>query len=237
MPSPKGSALVAKGVQPPPPAVTKFSPEVMAGLVIKGDLSGLSMEQKTTYYVAMANACGLNPATRPFEFLELNGKMVLYVKKEATDQIRLLQKISIKVVKSDIVGELYVVQVQASTKDGREDFATGAVNYSGKRWNKKSGEYAEAEADDLANAIMKAETKAKRRATLSICGLGALDESELDTVPRAVKMIDAETLERVKQLALAKPDLVQVNLDDMKVKRVEDLNIEQAGSIIGLLED
>ncbi|EOV0478051.1 hypothetical protein ACOIM4_001927, partial [Campylobacter coli] len=34
--------------------------------------------------------------------------------------------------------------------------------------------------DNLANAIMKAITKAKRRVTLSICGLGMLDESELD---------------------------------------------------------
>ena len=32
---------------------------------------------------------------------------------------------------------------------------------------------------------MKAETKAKRRATLSICGLGLLDESEVETIPGA----------------------------------------------------
>ena len=30
---------------------------------------------------------------------------------------------------------------------------------------------------------MKAETKAKRRATLSLCGLGLLDESEVDSIP------------------------------------------------------
>jgi hypothetical protein len=35
----------------------------------------------------------------------------------------------------------------------------------------------------LANALMKAETKAKRRATLSICGLGMLDETEVEDVP------------------------------------------------------
>ena len=33
---------------------------------------------------------------------------------------------------------------------------------------------------------MKAKTKAKRRVTLSICGLGILDESEADTMPGAV---------------------------------------------------
>jgi len=35
------------------------------------------------------------------------------------------------------------------------------------------------------NAMMKAETKAKRRVTLSICGLGMLDESETDSIPGA----------------------------------------------------
>jgi hypothetical protein len=37
----------------------------------------------------------------------------------------------------------------------------------------------------LANALMKAETKAKRRVTLSIAGLGWLDETELETIPQA----------------------------------------------------
>ena len=37
----------------------------------------------------------------------------------------------------------------------------------------------------LANAMMKAETKAKRRATLSICGLALLDELEVETIPNA----------------------------------------------------
>jgi hypothetical protein len=38
----------------------------------------------------------------------------------------------------------------------------------------------------LANALMKAETKSKRRVTLSICGLGFLDETEADSIPGAV---------------------------------------------------
>ena len=37
----------------------------------------------------------------------------------------------------------------------------------------------------LVNAKLKAITKAKRRVTLSICGLGFLDETEIDTIPSA----------------------------------------------------
>lgn len=44
--------------------------------------------------------------------------------------------------------------------------------------------------DGLANALMKAETKAKRRLTLSMCGLGMLDETELETIPsKALPMV------------------------------------------------
>jgi hypothetical protein len=38
--------------------------------------------------------------------------------------------------------------------------------------------------DSLCNALMKGETKAKRRVTLSIAGLGWLDETELETIPQ-----------------------------------------------------
>jgi hypothetical protein len=39
--------------------------------------------------------------------------------------------------------------------------------------------------DALANALMRAETKAKRRVTLSLAGLGWLDETEIVTIPGA----------------------------------------------------
>lgn len=38
--------------------------------------------------------------------------------------------------------------------------------------------------DALANALMKAGTKSKRRVTLSIAALGWLDETEVETIPR-----------------------------------------------------
>jgi hypothetical protein len=48
--------------------------------------------------------------------------------------------------------------------------------------------------DALANALMKAETKAKRRVTLSIAGLGWLDETELETIPQ-VRPVTAPAVE------------------------------------------
>jgi hypothetical protein len=55
--------------------------------------------------------------------------------------------------------------------------------------------------DNLANALMKAETKAKRRVTLSIVWLGWLDETEVETVAgaRPVQVSDNGDIDRLTQ--------------------------------------
>lgn len=142
---------------------------VLEKVVIGGDLSKLAPAERLMYYADVCKSVGLNPLTQPFEYITLNGKLRLYAKRDATDQIRANKKISIQIVARDVIGQIYVVTARA-TMPGREDESTGAVNLAGKT------------GDDLANAYMKAETKAKRRVTLSIAGLGMLDESELDSV-------------------------------------------------------
>jgi len=144
-------------------------------VLIDGDLSQLSPEDRVKYYNAVCNSVGLNPLTKPFEYIKLNGKLRLYALRDCTDQLRKIHRVSVRIVSRDRSDDLYIVTANASTADGREDESTGAVTIKN-----LAGEA-------LANAIMKAETKAKRRVTLSICGLGMLDESEADSVPGAVR--------------------------------------------------
>jgi hypothetical protein len=83
-------------------------------------------------------------------------------------------------------GDMVSVTAYATDKTGRTDADLGVVSVKGKQ------------GDNLANAMMKAVTKAKRRVTLSICGLGWLDESELETVPTAAPVVvtdDGEILD------------------------------------------
>lgn len=136
-------------------------------VLIGGDLKSLSSEERVSYYNRVCESVGLNPLTKPFEYITLNGKLTLYAKRDATDQLRKVHSVSIDNVKHDTVDDLIIVTASASIGD-RSDTATGAVSLAGLKGEAK------------ANAIMKAETKAKRRVTLSICGLGLLDESELD---------------------------------------------------------
>lgn len=149
-----------------------ISAETIEKLILRGDLSTLAPEQKVSYYNAVCQSVGLNPLTNPFAYMRLNGKEVLYATRACTDQIRAVHKVSIKIISRELLGDIYVVTAQARYGD-REDESTGAVPVKG-----LSG-------DALANAYMKAETKAKRRVTLSVCGLGLLDETEVETIPGA----------------------------------------------------
>ena len=51
--------------------------EVMEKVVIGGDLAGLNAAQRAEYYGAVCRSLGLNQLTKPFEYLDLNGKLRL----------------------------------------------------------------------------------------------------------------------------------------------------------------
>jgi hypothetical protein len=138
--------------------------------LLGGDLSKLTEKDRAAYYSKVCESIGLNPLTWPFEYIKLDGKLRLYAKKDCTDQLRSLRGVSIGKAETRIENGLAIVEIQATTKDGRSDCDIGCVPIAGLSGNA------------LGNALMKAVTKAKRRVTLSICGLGWLDESEVEAI-------------------------------------------------------
>lgn len=152
--------------------VKVLSPELISKLVLKGDCSALTPEQKIEYMKYRCDQLGIDLAEGPFEFIRMNGKEVMYAKKSCTDALCRVRSITRTVTGKEKVGDVYIVTVKATDSTGRSDESTGAVPIG----NLKG--------EALANAIMKAETKAKRRAVISLCGLGMLDETELETIPR-----------------------------------------------------
>jgi hypothetical protein len=150
--------------------------QTISNLVLGGDLSKMNPQERVAYYVQLCQSLSLNPLTQPFQILKFQGKEILYATKSCTEQLRKLQGVSVTKLEPRAEGDVYLVVAYVIDSTGRTDAATGAVQVT----NLKG--------EALANAFMKAETKAKRRATLSLCGLGILDESELDTLPQAVKV-------------------------------------------------
>lgn len=147
-----------------------------------GDLGQLNPEQRTALYGAICRSVGLNPVTRPFEFIKLNGKLTLYALKGATDQLRKINGVSIVSVDKELIEDVLMVTVSAVDRTGRQDTEIGAVTIAGLK------------GEALANSYMKATTKAKRRVTLSLCGLGFLDETEVSSIPQAeATIVDPDT--------------------------------------------
>lgn len=162
-----------------PAKVTEISAgELIESVIVKGDLSKLDPGERAQFYVKVCQSVGLNPMTRPFEYITLNGKLTLYAKRDCADQLRQIHGISIQVVDQRLDGEMLTVHVRAEDKTGRKDEDFGVVSLP----DGLKGE-------GRANAILKAITKAKRRVTLSISGLGLLDETEVSDIPGAAKRI------------------------------------------------
>jgi len=157
-------------------------------VIIGGDLSKLSPSQRVQYYRIVCESLGLNPLTKPFDYIVLNGKLTLYAKKDCTDQLRSLKSVSIDDVDLKEVGDNFIVKVKGHDSSGRSDVEIGVVRKSDMQGN-------------TANAQMKAVTKAKRRLTLSLCGLGWLDETEVETIPDAKPVVVSETGEIIESPA------------------------------------
>ena len=145
-------------------------------VVIQGDLAPLTPQERVEYYNTVCRSLGLNPYTKPFDYISLNKKLTLYARKDATDQLRKLNQVSIDDVAINTEGNMFSVTVKGHDVSGRSDVEIGVVSKNDMQGNQ-------------ANAMMKAVTKAKRRLTLSLCGLGWLDETEIETIPDASPVV------------------------------------------------
>lgn len=151
---------------------------VLEAVVVNGDLSRLSPNQRLAWYKARCDAAGLDPRTQPFQYLSLQGKLTLYASKSATDQLIASRKLTTEIMdrRHDHDMGIYEVRCRVTFADGHHVEDLAAVSVNGLK------------GDALCNALMKGVTKAKRRTVLSACGLGMLDESELETIPGAVRV-------------------------------------------------
>jgi hypothetical protein len=155
------------------PPATISGHDIMETVIAKGDLSKLTVEERNRYYSETCESLGLNPLTRPFEYITLNNQLRLYCRRDACDQLRRIHNVNVEIVKQEFDGGMFLVTVRATLPSGRFDSDMGVVSMS-----TGAGEI-------RANSIMKAVTKAKRRVTLSIVGLGFLTEDEIEDITKA----------------------------------------------------
>lgn len=180
------------------PAKAPTPGEIIEDLIIKGDLAKFTPEQRVSYYRQVCHSLGLNELTKPFDYITLSGKLTLYANRTCTDQLRKINGISIAITSQKVTNDVLTVAVKARDRDGREDEDIGAVTFPDTL-----------RGDARANQILKAVTKAKRRVTLSISGLGWFDDRDADEIPepsedvRTSDEVDAELAAAAEQGMLA----------------------------------
>jgi len=151
--------------------------ETMSALVLTGDLTRLTNPQKADYYIYRCQQAELDPAAKPFDYLTLNGKQILYANAACAQQLTANRKLSHQITSRELTDGIYCVFCKVTGPDGRSTENMGAVPIENLKGEAK------------ANAMLKATTKAIRRSVLAHCGLGMMDESEVETIPGAIKEV------------------------------------------------
>lgn len=175
--------------------------EMISSLVLNGDLRGLNPQQKVEYYRAFCQRLGLDPATQPLKLLKLQGREILYCDRSGAQQLNRKHNIGHQIVAREVVNDCYVVTARATQSGGRFEESIGAVPILGLK------------GEALCNAMMKAETKSKRRSTLDLCGLGMLDETEIGEWAAGGQ---TSTIEGKEQKTVPMPKMFQKAKETMK---------------------
>jgi len=185
-----------------------YDPRLVEQALILGDMKQMDGAMRVAFYKAVCLSVGLNPLSQPFTVMERQDKtMWLYANASCTQQLAALHRVSFKDLKREhqtILGEpMYIVSVTACLPDGREVPSQSVVSLTKKKreiagqWpsgDPKFRDILDANAepvlvplrgDALANAIMRCDTKALRRATLALVGLGWM---QADSQGRSVQL-------------------------------------------------
>lgn len=141
--------------------------------VIRNDLQSLTEVERIQYNFAACRSLGLNPLTRPFDYIVQDGKMSLYLNAVGVAQLRAIYGISVKVKERSFDKEFIYCTAIAWDNSGRSEEATAILSL----YNKDNTRLLVGQSK--ANLIMKAETKAKRRATLALRGIPWGDSGEI----------------------------------------------------------
>lgn len=159
----------------------------LAHVLGTGDLAQLTNEQRVGYYLDICQSLGLNPRTRPFDWIEFydpetkTKKLTLYPNKSCAEQLRRQHQISVRVVRRELIGgdtqePMFVVEVEGTTPTGRMGTASKYVPLSG--MNRQTNQRYRLTGERLANAYAKAETSAMRRLAFSMVGMASPPERD-----------------------------------------------------------
>jgi hypothetical protein len=218
---------------------------ILGQLITKGNLAMLSEQNRIDYYYMMCDRYGLDPLSKPFDYITTktrDGEVIsLYPNTRAAAQMRANQGISVEISARQLIGDdVYMVTAKAIRRDGTYEECAGCVPI-----------YKDMAPQAKANAYMKAETAARRRATIAACGMA---DSEGDVTPADIKdgalnpspdVLEAEVMEPLSKQIAAKiaaiPGLTSeavallLKENNIDPKKVDKLPAERHGEVFALI--
>jgi len=223
--------LTVQESKPPVPS----SDQAIDAMVVHGDWAKLTPVQRAGVYNQLCESVGLNPLTRPLDFLVLNGRLTLYANKNCGEQLRRVHRVSVTILCRETKDDIHTVHVRATDGFNRQDESIGSVYLKDRNGKDLKGE-------DLANAFMKCETKAKRRVSLSLCGLGMLDETEVEDIRdrgRRVQVFKADEvlsgqIDKATEVLESSKDVTRSEVSNLlNLARMRGLAADEVASILG----
>jgi hypothetical protein len=141
-----------------------------------GNVSQLNDTEKDFVLSKLCERYDLDPILRPFDLISFRGVAKFYMTASATNQLADKKKLSRKVVSIELDAEKMIARcsVQVSDPSGRCEDSNAFISIGKYLPPSKDNPVMKKvllDGEDLANALLKLETKAKRRATLSFFGI------------------------------------------------------------------
>src|SRR5258708_14757972 len=113
-------------------------PEAIEQVLIAGDLTPLLPEQRIDYYRRVCRSLGLNPLTKPFDYILFKasenapgGKLQLYANKDCAAQLRKIHNVSVMDLHTEVTADFATARIPLKDAHGKVDAAMGMVSLTG----------------------------------------------------------------------------------------------------------
>ena len=182
------------------------------------DINEMSPEEIEEYYIEICNELRINYKTKPFDIIDIPSRKgtrkIMYLNKDGAAQLSNIFKLSVIIIDKIIHKDIMTVTVECKDSTGRivQDIGSGYIGGAG---------------ESLANCYMKIVTKAKRRAILSFCGLGILDETEVESIRKL--NYGSKEIEKEIELDIIENDITedQIKIFDQIIEELKEIYDEE----------
>ncbi len=143
----------------------------MENMIIR-ELSALNEQDQNNWAIQVCEKYKMDILMCPISFIPnpKTMKIIPYLNRSGSEQLIFNHKMKVSVSEPSFINNVCIVKATVTMPNGVVNENIGCVSIEGKK------------GEELGNCIMKAATKAKRRAVIGAVGLGLLDELEVEDI-------------------------------------------------------